>query len=213
MIGLEDPKNVQYADGQTTATLQLGPPPDTFVRLILTPPAFHKPQILCHEDWSPPPPPPPPGIPPPGPPPPRPRPPPPRRHSPPPPSRPSPPPSPPPFFADYYYEAGDEGEDLDDVAQPQAQPAATSTADSILTSVLVLLVLTIVVCAVYQSRASIMQRADRWVATSNLSRRIRSQWFKWRPNAASEAELDVFDEGGPHSGTRMPRIHPVGDAL
>ena len=97
--------------------------------------------------------------------------------------------------------------------EPQAQPAATSTADSILTSVLVLLVLTIVVCAVYQSRASIMQRADRWVATSNLSRRIRSQWFKWRPNAASEAELDVFDEGGPHSGTRMPRIHPVGDAL
>ena len=83
----------------------------------------------------------------------------------------------------------------------------------LLALVLVLLVLTIVVCAVYQSRASIMQRADRWVATSNLSRRIRSQWFKWRPNAASEAELDVFDEGGPHSGTRMPRIHPVGDAL
>ena len=62
-----------FEEGVTTATLQLGPASGgTVVKLLLSPPAYHRPKILCHEAWLPPPPPPPPSSPPPGPPPPNP---------------------------------------------------------------------------------------------------------------------------------------------
>ena len=72
--------DVKYEDTHTTATFTLGAPTDggAYVRLSIEPPAFHHPQILCHEEWSPPPPPPPPPSPPPPAPPPNPFPPPPR---------------------------------------------------------------------------------------------------------------------------------------
>jgi len=72
--------DVKYEDTHTTATFTLGAPRDggAYVRLSIEPPAFHHPQILCHEEWPPPPPPPPPPSPPPPSPPPSPFPPPPR---------------------------------------------------------------------------------------------------------------------------------------
>ena len=91
----------------------------------------------------------------------------------------------------------------------QERPGASeadAAFDSTLTAVLVVLALIIVPCGLYQSRASI----DRVVMTSSLARRIRVHVFQMRPGGASDAEMDAFDEGV-HTGTRMPRIHPVHD--
>ena len=112
--------------------------------------------------------------------------------------------SPPPtvqsvFSYDSYEDVGDET--LNAAQAAPAEPAATA-ADAILTTVLVLLVLAIVACAVYQSRALIMPRVDRVVATSGWARHIRHRFFKWRSNAASDSEIDAFDDGE-QNGSRM----------
>ena len=362
--------DVKYEDTSTTATFTLGPAAEggaQYVRLSITPPAFHHPQILCHQDWSPPPPPPPPPSPPPPAPPPQPFPPPPRlkvdadsncaiggeawvqqtgildsgrqwlqvvvkpdrweagylvvvgylgssvavdqvvrpgsapacrvvtmrakllpcatpqsykatfiedggigsggtlnervfmllpgptfksfsfnlagadvkiasltcRHVFPWPffSRRSPYPhhdlptpsttphgrmaSPPPSvfsYEDVTAEHDTADVEVEELVSTQEVPVAEvdTALDSALTSVMVVLGLIVATCILYQSRASITQRIDRFVATSSLTRSIRAQVFKWRPSAASDAEMDASDESI-HTETRMKRIHPVND--
>jgi len=189
----------------TTASLQLGPEtPFLYVRLQIIPPAFHPPQIVCHEDWSPPTPPPPPRASPPSP-----------RHPPPPSPRPPLPPSPsppppnprPPAASAYTYDTNsyEETEWSYETEPPIPLPvknlggptgSESNPIDAVLTAVLVLLVLAVVGCGAYQWKDALSEQLERVIATSDTARRVRRHVSSWLPSSATEAEIAVFDERG-----------------
>ena len=110
----------------------------------------------------------------------------------------------------FSYDTADDENEGSELPQQLSATGYDTALDFILTSVLVVLGLGIAMCVLYQSRASLAQRIERFVATSSSARSIRTHAFKWRPSGASEGEMDTFDDGI-QSGTRMPRIHPVND--